>query len=108
MFGSSSANNFRQRSSQISTSERIFGGSYTNHGRHQEEWQKENKVGVRDQTPPSHYEQFKNNKNDQMQQLISDMQQLGGAPEARVYNSANDFKLSKATSKVDDIEAKIR
>lgn len=44
-----------------------------------------------------------------MQQLISDMQHMGGAaPEGRVYNSANDFKLSKATTKVDNIEAKIR
>ena len=28
--------------------------------------------------------------------------------EPKVYNSANDYKLSKVNSKVDDIEAKIR
>lgn len=44
-----------------------------------------------------------------MQQLITDMQKLGSEGKGAVaYTSANDFKLSKVTSKVDDIEAKIR
>ena len=42
-----------------------------------------------------------------MSQLLTDMQQPLPATQPH-YASANDYKLSKMTNKVDDIEAKIR
>jgi hypothetical protein len=73
IFGQSQANFKRQ--SQISTSERIFGGSYA-----PEESQKENKYKRSGETVAmqqdghSYYQQFK--KQARNEQFLSDMQQL--------------------------------